>query len=647
MRITLVQPPSNRYDTSELAPPLSLLCVASVLEDDDFDVSIVDLNLMGVRDPGFVDSDFYGIALGAITDNAPDVVGFTSMALESHICLELARRLKSGDPGVRIVLGGPHFSAIAETVLRLYPWVDFVVTGEGEMAARGLLRYLSGRASAGSVENVAYLRHAELVLDRRFKPQASLDDLPFPAYHLVDLEEYFRLNPYRVLDIEHARGCALRCAFCYSPVHWGQGEQTHRIDRIVADVQRHYDLGARHLFYVGDNFLNSKTFAREVSDAIAAANPGLTWRCYATLAQLTEEVAESFARSQCKYIFIGVDAVSEQTQGRFLKHYFRGWESLKTTLERCLDRGMTPTCAFMLTPPDRDSVESEAALRAAVHTYNLGAGVRLNPLTVYSETGIDGEPGGHPAAYSSAKARLLLDGHWLTQENDYAREHPELYPFHSTVGPPERYDDFIAATRICFNLLDHFPRTLMQWIHAWDEPLWPVVAQTASRVDHAATEQRHWGAVEAEAFFDTLYAQNLPDGVCDTLLFEITEHRMRRSAGFEQVKVSIDSTTLDFRLHRHALLGLSRPPTDYETPDPPPPVAGPGRTYLLVPSGPAVRYLEPDDETVALIHTLHDAALSGETATAPASRVTDLIAAHVLEPRVPESGALRPEGVTT
>ena len=67
------------------------------------------------------------------------------------------------------------------------------------------------------------------------KPNASFDDYPFPAYDLVNLEAYYAVNPYRVLDIEQNRGCALRCSFCYAANHWGQGEQTRSIDRVVED----------------------------------------------------------------------------------------------------------------------------------------------------------------------------------------------------------------------------------------------------------------------------------------------------------------------------------------------------------------------------------------------------------------------------
>ncbi|HLY54865.1 MAG TPA: hypothetical protein VKS60_04875, partial [Stellaceae bacterium] len=92
MRVTLVQPPNGLYDTYDLAPPLGLLTLAAAVKAEDVLVCIVDLNLRVLADPSWSADDLYSGAARAITDTSPDVVGFTSMAVESHFCLELARR---------------------------------------------------------------------------------------------------------------------------------------------------------------------------------------------------------------------------------------------------------------------------------------------------------------------------------------------------------------------------------------------------------------------------------------------------------------------------------------------------------------------------------------------------------------------------
>ena len=633
MKITLVQPPSNRYDTSELAPPLGLVSIAAAIREDSVDVSIVDLNMEGLRNPCMFEGDFYANAISMIASTAPDVVGFTSMALESHICLELARQLKEMDPGIRIVLGGPHFSATSREMITRYDWVDFVITGEGEVATRDLLHALRFGKPLENIYNVAYKQRDDFRLQRKEKPLSTLNDLPFPAYDLVDLESYFALNPYRVLDIENARGCALRCSFCYSQAHWGQGEQVRSVDKVLDDVHRHYELGARHLFFVGDNFVNSKPYAKAVADAIAGANPGITWRCYSTLPQMTDEVADSFARSGCKYLFFGVDAVSDKSKRDYQKSYFRGWPSLRKTLSRCLDRGMTPTCAFMLAPPDnRDAVaDNEAALVMATHAYNLGAGVRLNPLTIYSRTGIEFGRVERAVAYSGIKPRMLLDGPRVVQENTYAMGNPELFPYHRTVGDSSKYDHFIGATHTGFTLLDHFPRTLMQAAHE-GIALWPMLWKVAAQVDYSEAKRACWRSQEAEAFASIANSTCQSAEVADTLAFEIAEHRLRRGHPGVEVKIEIAGTPLDVTLNPHAQLSLNRSPEMYETTDcvEIDVTAKPAGSFLLVRNGAGVRYLKPSTKVDELLHSLQNAALNGERIEVPADGISNLMSANVI-----------------
>ena len=94
MRITLVQPPSNYEETFLLSPPLGFLSIAAAY--------------------------FYPNAVELIELQKPDMVGFTPMAIESHVCLETVRLLKENNPNLKIVFGGPHFGAIAEEVLEHY-----------------------------------------------------------------------------------------------------------------------------------------------------------------------------------------------------------------------------------------------------------------------------------------------------------------------------------------------------------------------------------------------------------------------------------------------------------------------------------------------------------------------------------------------
>ena len=423
------------------------------------------------------------------------------MAVESHVCLELARRVKHADKRVVTVLGGPHFIALPHEILNLYPWVDFVATGEGESALRSLLRYLQGRGGRDDLVNVAYRHEGSIELRRVLKPLSDLGRLPFPAYDLVDLAQYFEANPRRLLNYESGRGCIYRCSFCYSPGHWGQGEQTKLADRVVQEVSRLRDLGARNLFFVQDNLLNSKAGTLTLCRALADARFGLSWNCYATLPQLVPEVQDALAAAGCREIFVGVDAISTAAKRSFSKHFYKGWLGLEERLRSCLDRGIVPTCAFMIDPPGESVDDTDAALTTALLARNLGCGIRLNTLTLYNQTGSAADHSAQTKVYTDLKPRLLLDTPPVIQENPYARDNPELFPFHHTHLPLPLYQRFVTGMHLAYTLFTSFRRTLLRHVFSDQGSLWGLLDSLIDRLGNLADIPARQRRVEERQLF--------------------------------------------------------------------------------------------------------------------------------------------------
>lgn len=482
MKVALVNPPNNYDDSFELAPPLGLLALASAVANESIDVAILDFNLRSVADHDFVDYGFYDKAVRAIAAEGPDVVGLTSMVVNSHVALELARRLRAEDRGVKIVLGGTHFSAIAEEVLSLYEWIDFVVTGEGEIPFRELLTRLRD-GTQGAPSGVAARKRGGVTIGPRLRMFEHADEIPQPSWQLVDLRPYFELNPDRVIDYEPGRGCVYKCSFCYSPVHYGAGVQSKTAARIVADLQLLQQLGARHVFFVQDNFLNNARLATEICEAVAAESIPLTWNCYTTLPQMTPSVLAALGRAGCVNAFTGVDAVNEECQREFRKRLYRGWEPLERTLRTAVGHGVTPTCAFLVENPSAGVERVDRTLITALFARCCGAGLRLNTLTLYNGTASAQALRDQPLTYSELKPRLLLDCPPLVEVNDYARDHPELFPFHSTFLAPELWARFAAGMHVAYTLFHAFPMTLYRWATEDGGSLWTMIERIAAGLD--------------------------------------------------------------------------------------------------------------------------------------------------------------------
>lgn len=151
-----------------------------------------------------------------------DVVGFTSTFEQNVASLALARHIKERYPGVKTVFGGANFDGdMGPEYVRVLPWIDFAVIGEGEIAFPLLLRQIAEGNDSERIPGVCSRKWLGESSSARIQ---NLDELPDPDYsdYFTTLE---RLGQQRVLgkfrpflNIETSRGCwwgeKHHCTFC-------------------------------------------------------------------------------------------------------------------------------------------------------------------------------------------------------------------------------------------------------------------------------------------------------------------------------------------------------------------------------------------------------------------------------------------------
>ncbi len=154
-----------------------------------------------------------------------DVVGFSSTFWQNTACLALGRRVKERYPSAALVFGGANFDGeMGREFVRGISWLDYVVTGEGDIALPRLLDALAGRDAEAPIPGVlrqgsgagAWLGEAPRL--------SSLAHLPAPDYHdyfarldALGTEPVIGSEPVK-LPIEFSRGCwwgqKHHCTFC-------------------------------------------------------------------------------------------------------------------------------------------------------------------------------------------------------------------------------------------------------------------------------------------------------------------------------------------------------------------------------------------------------------------------------------------------
>ena len=497
-----MNPPKSRFDVEELAPPLGLLRLARVAHEQGATVYVQDYNLLWHLDER-LRSSFYETAAEQLVSLDGDVYGFTSMAVDSHVALELARRVKRERPAATMVFGGTHFSSIAGVVRESFPWVDVVICGEGELAFATLLGERDGRA-----------------------PGADMS-VPRPLYEVVRLPAYFHVNSARMVNLEAGRGCRFRCAFCYSPTHY-DAVRHFGVDSVIEELSVLPGMGVRHVWFVEDNFLNDPKRALALCDAIRSASLGLSWSCYATFPQITEAIVKAMAGAGCTEVFSGIDAVGTGAERAFHKAFLRGKTTVDVKTRWMLAAGVTPTYAFMLAPPSHPAGSTFGVTTcAALEARAAGAEVLLNPLNLYADTG---SLTAYPVTFvaDDRQVRLMMDVPDVVAENHLAASHPGLFPFHARYVGQREWHRFLEISHCVSTLVSTYPGTMASLVGLRGIDPVSVAEHTLERVsDWSRLESREVRQVEQDAGFFTL--EQLAVGTPASGVLE----RERASAGSE------------------------------------------------------------------------------------------------------------------
>ncbi len=317
MKIALLQPHVPDLNTT---PPLGPLYLAAVLEQAGFEVFLFDER---------IEKD----VIRKIISFAPDLIGITAVTSAYLRGLAVANEIKTRFPAIKVVFGGPHPTALPEAVLA-ESIVDYVIIGEGEHALLSLCQAVRDRDESDHrlrmLKNIVYRGSAgELHLpETKFLCDAELDHLPYAAFYLMNLENYFKGSQLhgiyqkglRVLPIMTARGCPSRCTFCCRVM--GNKIRKRSIDNVAAEIE--YLLGKYHideLYIEDDNFTIDKQRALSIMDIIKKSKlKYLKFANGVNVNQVDEELLAKMKEAKVYSVSFGIESGCSATLQKMNKH---------------------------------------------------------------------------------------------------------------------------------------------------------------------------------------------------------------------------------------------------------------------------------------------------------------------------------------
>jgi anaerobic magnesium-protoporphyrin IX monomethyl ester cyclase len=311
MRILLINPPNVGIlkAVGVHFPPIGLLYLAAYLEREGYRPEVRDLCVAKG-------------AKGDIRFRDYDVVGIGTDTTRYYNALRIAKAAKG--EGCTVIMGGPHPCFVDEEVLNTGQ-VDFVVHGEGEITLHELLVELQKeRGDFSSIRGISFASNGQITRSPRREFVQDLDQLPLPARHLIDMDDY-RKTKFGNRDITPmitSRGCPSNCSFCSSSTFFGRKWRGRSVPSILREIEElYYRYHFNAIAFVDDNFTLSPQRVMDLSEGIIQKNLDIWWWNFSRVDTIVrnEQLLKKMRKAGAKTIYIGVESAHRQSLEEFGK----------------------------------------------------------------------------------------------------------------------------------------------------------------------------------------------------------------------------------------------------------------------------------------------------------------------------------------
>lgn len=244
----------------------------------------------------------------------PDWVGLTSYTPTWEHVLTAIGRMRSLAPGAVFAAGGFHATQLGEAALAHENSPDVVFCGEAEESIGEWAGVFMDRSAWERVPGLRFNSQDGPVYTGDRPPPADLDNLPFPAWALVDVKRY-RPAPNDYLRLPHSsligsRGCPFSCVFCPSDSRYRRRSAGNIAEEIECLKK---DQGVRDILFWDESILFDPEWTESLCREMIRRKLDITWAANARVDQVEPGILRTMRRAGCWQLLFGLESGSQDS----------------------------------------------------------------------------------------------------------------------------------------------------------------------------------------------------------------------------------------------------------------------------------------------------------------------------------------------
>lgn len=308
-----------QFDPKQVAhaqpyPPLGTILAAALARENGFDVSLFDT--MFSHDPVEI--------IPALKSYKPDVLvvyddGFnylTKMCLSNMREAAFKMQAFAKQLGCKVIMTSSDAADHYEKYLD--NGADFVIIGEAEYTLLELLQQLKNKeTNFESIDGIAFYKTGKVHLTKKRSIAKNLDQLPLPAWDLVDIRPYKKtwLNKhgYFSINVATTRGCPYKCNWCAKPMY-GNAYNMRSTQYVIQEIKLLKTLfNMDHIWFCDDIFGLKRSWVSEFAELVKKEDLHFNYKIQSRADLLVQEkYVESLAASGCSEVWMGAESGSQK-----------------------------------------------------------------------------------------------------------------------------------------------------------------------------------------------------------------------------------------------------------------------------------------------------------------------------------------------
>jgi anaerobic magnesium-protoporphyrin IX monomethyl ester cyclase len=304
---------SKQWRFKQPYPPLGTITAASVTRESGFSVALYDSSLKDSIDDLQESIRSNNAGYLVIYDDGFNYLTKMCLTVMREAAFQMSRIAKK--MGCTVIV---CTSDATDHYEKYFPHgVDYVIRGEGEKTLQQLLLALEKREDPARVDGVVFRKGGQTIVTQSRKVLTHLDELPFAAWDLVDVDSYRKIwikhHGYFSLNIATTRGCPFKCNWCAKPIY-GNRYNSRSPEHVVREIESLLSRYHPDHFWMCDDIFGLKPgWVHEFRQLVVEKKLSFRYKIQSRVDLLLEEnTIEALHASGLDTVWVGAESGSQK-----------------------------------------------------------------------------------------------------------------------------------------------------------------------------------------------------------------------------------------------------------------------------------------------------------------------------------------------